>query len=173
MSHIMALQWWSWTFTWQNFSHWWFLALLIRWFIDSLFHWFIDSLIHSFMDSVIHLLADFLILWFIQPSSHEFTHSLLHWCIDSQNHRFSGSVQHFRASASQKRSYRPFVSTSFSFFETSSLARPGTTWYLLQYLLLFYLFSFSVIITIAAIFVIFFIVANTVNCWLSKQTNIV
>ena len=134
-------------------SHWFIDSMvdsLIHCFIDSLIHWFTDPLIHwlmihCFTGSSAHCFIAPLIHWFIDPLIRSFnvwfTYSLVHWFIQSavcgffhvislasQQPCAHSLVQHFVASASQKLSYRPSSSYSFSFFSKLPPRRvPGTT----------------------------------------------
>ena len=94
-----------------------FIASLLRWFIGSLIHWFVDSMFDSLIYSLVH--------WFIQSAVCGFFHVI---SLASQQPCAHSLVQHFVASASQKLSYRPSSSYSFSFFsKLPPRPVPGTT----------------------------------------------
>ena len=99
----------------------WFIGSLLHCFIAPLVHWFIDPLIDSMFDSLIYSLVH----WFIQSAVCGFFHVI---SLASQQPCAHSLVQHFVASASQKLSYRPSSSYSFSFFSKLPPRRvPGTT----------------------------------------------
>ena len=96
----------------------WFIGALLHCFIAPLIHWFIDPLIRSFnVDSLIHWFI--LVHWFIQSAVCGFFHVI---SLASQQPCAHSLVQRFVASASQKLSYIPSSSYSFSFFRNF---RPG------------------------------------------------
>ena len=106
----------------------WFIDSLSCWFTDSSTHWFTACLIHWVIASLTHWFIDWPIHWFIGSWIHWFTGSFTHLCADSfmsfhwhlNNHLLirwcTSRLQHFNASASQKLSYRPFISYSHVLF---------------------------------------------------------
>ena len=133
MSLLMSkslIHWFNGRFT-DSLLHW-FVDSLVYWSIgslinDSLVHWFIGSLLHCFIPPLIHCFINPLIRWFIQSAVCGFFHVI---SLASQQPCAHSLVQRFVASASQKLSYIPSSSYSFSFFRNF---RPGACRALLIY----------------------------------------